>query len=103
AAIFAARGLVPAPSDAPPPARGQAFVPPAGAPAPGGTPGGRGGAPGRGAPVGPMGRPTFSEMMFTDLIPMIERTYHALPGRENRAMAGLSMGGGQTFPTPLQH
>ncbi len=44
---------------------------------------------------------SFSEMMFTDLIPMIERTYRVLPGRENRAMAGLSMGGFQTFLTTL--
>ena len=42
-------------------------------------------------------------MMFTDLIPMIERTYRALPGRENRAMAGLSMGGMQTFTTALNN
>jgi enterochelin esterase family protein len=40
-------------------------------------------------------------MMLTDLIPMIEKTYRALPGRENRAMAGLSMGGFQTFLTTL--
>jgi enterochelin esterase family protein len=32
---------------------------------------------------------------------MIEKTYRALPGRENRAMAGLSMGGFQTFLTTL--
>ena len=44
---------------------------------------------------------TFTEMMITDLIPMIERTYRVLPGRENRAMAGLSMGGMQTFATAL--
>jgi enterochelin esterase family protein len=44
---------------------------------------------------------TFTEMMFTDLIPMIERTYRVLPDRENRAMAGLSMGGMQTFTTAL--
>lgn len=44
---------------------------------------------------------TFTEMMLTDLIPMIERTYRVLPGRENRAMAGLSMGGMQTFLTAL--
>jgi enterochelin esterase-like enzyme len=46
---------------------------------------------------------TFSEMMLTDLIPMIEKTYRVLPGRENRAMAGLSMGGMQTFMTTLSH
>ncbi|MCW5962604.1 MAG: esterase [Bryobacterales bacterium] len=43
----------------------------------------------------------FTEMMLTDLIPMIEKTYRVLPGRENRAMAGLSMGGMQTFLTTL--
>jgi enterochelin esterase family protein len=46
---------------------------------------------------------TFTDMMLTDLIPMIERTYRVLPGRENRAMAGLSMGGMQTFLTTLAH
>jgi enterochelin esterase-like enzyme len=45
----------------------------------------------------------FTEMMFTDLIPMIEHTYRLLPGRENRAIAGLSMGGAQTFKTGLNH
>ena len=42
-------------------------------------------------------------MMFTDLFPLIERTYRTLPGRENRAMAGLSMGGVQTFSTVLNN
>jgi enterochelin esterase-like enzyme len=63
---------------------------------------------GRGAPAGGGrgGFPTnwggaFTDMMFTDLIPMVERTYRALPGRENRAMAGLSMGGMQSFLTVL--
>ncbi len=46
---------------------------------------------------------TFTEMMLTDLIPMIESTYRALPERENRAIAGLSMGGMQTFLTALSH
>ena len=46
---------------------------------------------------------TFTEMMFTDLIPMIEKNYRVAPGRENRAMAGLSMGGFQTFTTGLEH
>lgn len=44
---------------------------------------------------------TFSEMMLTDLIPMVEKTYRVAPGRENRAMAGLSMGGMQSFMTAL--
>jgi len=46
---------------------------------------------------------TFTEMMLTDLAPMIEKTYRVLPGREHRAMAGLSMGGMQTFLTTLSH
>jgi enterochelin esterase family protein len=102
AAIFAARGLVPAPGAAPA-ARGGTGAP--GAPGrgagPAGAPGARGGAPGGG--MGSLARPTFTEMMFTDLIPTIEKTYRALPGRENRAMAGLSMGGAQTFSTALQN
>ncbi len=39
--------------------------------------------------------------MLTDLIPMIEKTYRVLPSRENRAMAGLSICGIQTFMTAL--
>jgi enterochelin esterase family protein len=96
AAIFAARGLVPAPGAAPAPpapARGAA-------PGPGAAPAARGaGAPAAGR--GSLARPTFTEMMIADLIPMVERTYRTLPGRENRAMAGLSMGGAQTFGTVL--
>ena len=88
AALFAARGLVPAPGAAPA----------------GGTPGaqaGRGAAPGgRGGGFNLSG---FTAMMFTDLIPAIDRTYRVLPGRENRAMAGLSMGGMQTFTTGLNN
>jgi enterochelin esterase family protein len=42
-------------------------------------------------------------MMFADLIPAVEKNYRVAPGRENRAMAGLSMGGMQTFTTGLQN
>jgi enterochelin esterase-like enzyme len=45
----------------------------------------------------------FTQMMLMDLIPMIEGTYRVLPDRENRAMAGLSMGGAQTLRTALNH
>ncbi|HVV44120.1 MAG TPA: alpha/beta hydrolase-fold protein, partial [Bryobacteraceae bacterium] len=61
---------------------------------------GRGAAPGSGRGGG-LAQPTFTEMMISDLIPMVEKTYRVLPGRENRAMAGLSMGGAQTFSTAL--
>lgn len=46
---------------------------------------------------------TFTEMMLSDLIPTIEKTYRVAPGRENRAMAGLSMGGMQSFLTVLSN
>ncbi|MGJ5817216.1 alpha/beta hydrolase-fold protein [Paludibaculum fermentans] len=46
---------------------------------------------------------TFTEMLLNDLIPTIEKTYRVRPGRENRAMAGLSMGGMQTFLTTLSN
>ena len=89
ASLFAARGII---------ARATlADVAPAG--------GGRGApaAPGagRGGGLGGNWAAVFSEMMFTDLIPMVERTYRTAPGRENRAMAGLSMGGMQSFTTVL--
>ncbi len=79
--------------------------------------GGAPGVPGAGGPGGqrpaagatPPRRPmfhlstTFSDMMFTDLIPMVEKNYRVAPGRENRGMAGLSMGGMQTFTTGLEN
>ena len=46
---------------------------------------------------------TFSEMMFTDLVPMMEKNYRVAGDRDNRAMAGLSMGGMQTFTTGLEN
>ena len=48
-----------------------------------------------------MANSAFSDMMLTDLIPMIEKTYRAMPGAANRAMAGLSMGGMQTHNTTM--
>lgn len=108
ATTFAARGLVPDPSDhpAPPPAaRGGAGGPGRGAgAAPGAAPTGQAGRGAAGAGGrGMMGNSAFADMMLTDLIPMIEKTYRALPGRENRAMAGLSMGGMQTHTTTMAH
>jgi enterochelin esterase-like enzyme len=69
-------------------------------PPPGGAPGGRAAGPGRGG-RGSLASSVFTETMLTDLIPTVERTFRVAPGRENRAMAGLSMGGAQTFGTAL--
>ena len=41
--------------------------------------------------------------MVNDLIPMIDATYRTIADRDNRAMAGLSMGGMQTFQITLKH
>ncbi len=86
AALYAARGALTQAVPVPPPAPGAA---PAGP-----------GAAGRGV-MRPLGSAVVTEMMLTDLIPMVERTFRVAPGRENRAMAGLSMGGMQTFTTAL--
>ena len=40
---------------------------------------------------------TFEKDLLNDLIPYIEKTYPVLKDRENRAIAGLSMGGGQSL------
>ena len=39
----------------------------------------------------------FESDLVNDLIPFIENSYPALTGRENRAICGLSMGGGQAL------
>lgn len=43
------------------------------------------------------GNEAFEEVVLQDLIPEIERTYRVKADREHRAMAGLSMGGGQAM------
>ena len=44
---------------------------------------------------------TLDEVFTKDLIPMIDATYRTLPDCEHRAMAGLSMGGMQSFKITL--
>jgi len=46
---------------------------------------------------------TFSEDVTSVLIPFIDKTFRTLVDRDHRAMAGLSMGGFQTFHTALNH
>ena len=43
----------------------------------------------------------FTPILLTEIIPYIETNYRVLTDRENRAMAGLSWGGFQTFNTAL--
>jgi enterochelin esterase-like enzyme len=47
--------------------------------------------------------PTFGEVVINELIPAIDRHYRTLADREHRAMAGLSMGGFQTFEIVLRN
>jgi enterochelin esterase-like enzyme len=59
-------------------------------------------------PPDPPGSPTsmtmaYPDSLVSDLIPFIDRTYRTQPDREHRAIAGLSMGGGQTMWAAFHH
>lgn len=43
----------------------------------------------------------FSELVVTDLVPFVDGKFRTLADREHRAIAGLSMGGGQAMRTGL--
>jgi enterochelin esterase family protein len=45
----------------------------------------------------------FTEVFIDDTIPMIDATYRTIPDREHRAMAGLSLGGTQTWEITQAH
>jgi enterochelin esterase family protein len=47
--------------------------------------------------------PLMEEYMLKELMPWAEAKYRIASGRQNRAMAGLSMGGGQTFNIGFAH
>ena len=49
------------------------------------------------APDKVQGFANFEKDLLNDLIPFIEKTYPTLTDKENRAIAGLSMGGGQSL------
>ena len=63
--------------------------PPPAQPQPGG-PGAAGGGP-------------FGKDLIEDVIPFVEKTFRTLPGADNRALGGLSMGGGQTIAVGFSH
>jgi enterochelin esterase family protein len=60
---------------------------------------GAAGAAGRGAAA----TSPFEEYMTKELMPLVDASYRTLPGRKNRAMAGLSAGGGATYNVGLKH
>lgn len=45
----------------------------------------------------------FEDDVTQALIPFMDKTYRTIPDRDHRAMAGLSMGGMQTFQITLNH
>ena len=53
-----------------------------------------------GAPQDPVAQAAFQDRftseLLKDIVPFVEKTYRVMPGSTNRAIAGLSMGGGQT-------
>jgi enterochelin esterase-like enzyme len=46
---------------------------------------------------------SFSDLVVSDLIPFIDATFRTIADREHRAIAGLSMGGGQAMRIGLGH
>jgi enterochelin esterase family protein len=78
----------------PAPAPGQAA-------AGGGRVGAPGGAGGRGGSQAYPG--SYPESLVKDVIPFIEKTYRVIANRDNRAIAGLSMGGSQTLDIAFTH
>jgi enterochelin esterase-like enzyme len=52
----------------------------------------------------PGGGPSaFEDVVIGDLIPMIDGAFRTIADRDHRAMAGLSMGGGQTIQITMHH
>jgi enterochelin esterase family protein len=59
---------------------------------------------GHATPFGTQGNdPLFEKYVLEDVIPTVEAKYRVAPGRQNRAIAGLSMGGGQSLRIGLGH
>jgi enterochelin esterase-like enzyme len=45
----------------------------------------------------------YEDYVLTDVMPFVEAKYRIAPGQENRAIAGLSMGGGQALHIAFSH
>jgi enterochelin esterase-like enzyme len=45
----------------------------------------------------------FEQYLLEDVMPLVESRYRVAPGRQNRAIAGLSMGGGQSIAIGFGH
>jgi enterochelin esterase-like enzyme len=49
------------------------------------------------------GPSAFKEVLLNDLIPFVDKTFRTIPNRDNRAMAGLSMGGFLSVNTVFEY
>jgi enterochelin esterase-like enzyme len=49
------------------------------------------------------GNTQFEDYMLKELIPFVDANYRVAPGRQNRAMAGLSAGGAATYNIAFKH
>ncbi len=64
---------------------------------------------GYGTPDGPRGAmganmiPTFSKALIEEVLPQVEKNYHAAKDREHHAIAGLSMGGAESMYIGLNY
>jgi enterochelin esterase family protein len=54
-------------------------------------------------PGGAVGGGLIGRDLIEDVIPFVEKTFRVLPGADNRALGGLSMGGGQTAAIGFAH
>ena len=45
----------------------------------------------------------FRDSLFQEVIPAVQRDYHVHDDRQSRAIAGLSMGGGESLQVGLNH
>lgn len=61
------------------------------------------GAPPAGRGAGGAAPSPFEDYLVKELIPYVDRKYRVAPGRQNRAMAGLSAGGAATYNVGLKH
>jgi enterochelin esterase-like enzyme len=54
-------------------------------------------------PGGAVGGGLIGKDLIEDVIPFVEKTFRVVPGADNRALGGLSMGGGQTVAIGFSH
>ena len=75
----------------------------AGAAAPGARAAAAPGTPQAPPPDVPVATQPFPESLIKDVIPYVEKHYRVIANKDNRAIAGLSMGGGHTLSATMNH